>query len=140
MELSGRAAAFFESYVAAFETLDAGAIVEHFAFPLHMTSDGDEVGLTAMSDAETWRGEISRLVGFYRDFGVASAKMQSGRSIELSPRVEHALIHWQLTDEAGKDLYDFHAVYTLVESDGGVKIAAIAHDELPRAVAFASGG
>lgn len=139
MELSDRAAAFFRSYVAAFETMEPDEIVSHFAFPLHMTSDGEEVDLTTVPDAETWRGDIGRLVGFYRDIGAASARIVSGRSVELSPRVEHAAIHWQLHDGKGTDLYDFHAVYTLVESDG-TKIAALAHDELPRALAFASKG
>ena len=139
MDLSDRAAAFFRSYIASFETLEPDEIVQHFAFPLHMTSDGDPVDLTSIPDAATWKGDIGRLVGFYRDIGAASARMLSGRSIELSPRVEHAAIHWQIHDGKGTDLYDFHAVYTLVEADG-TKIAALSHDELPRALAFATKG
>lgn len=140
MSLSSRAAAFFESYLAAFETMDPDAIADHFAFPFHMTSDGDEVGLTSIADAATWRAEIGKLVGFYGDLGVATGRILAGESIELSPRVEHASIHWQLVDANGGDLYDFHAVYTLVESEGRTKIAALAHDELPRALAFATRG
>ena len=138
MGLSARAEAFFDSYVAAFERMDAGAIAGHFAFPFHMTSDGDEVGLTAVPDAATWQGEIERLVGFYRDMGVASARMLEASSWELSPRVEHASIHWKLQDSPGNDLYDFHAVYTLAEVDGATRVVALAHDELPRALAFAA--
>lgn len=139
MDLSDRAASFFEAYVTAFETMDAAEIVRHFAFPLHMTSDGDDVELASIPDADTWRGEIGRLVGFYRDIGAASARIVAGRSVELSPRVEHAAVHWQLEDARGDDLYDFHAVYTLVDSNGATRIAALAHDELPRALGFAAG-
>lgn len=140
MELSERAAVFFESYVASFETLEPDAIVAHFAFPLHLTGDGDAVELKTVPDAAAWRDEIGRLVGFYRDMGVASARILEGRSIELSPRVEHAALHWQLESAEGKDLYDFHAVYTLIDGGGETKVAALAHDELPRALAFVSGG
>lgn len=140
MELSERATAFFESYLAAFETLDPAAIAGHFGFPLHMTSDGDEVGLSSVPDEETWRGEIERLVGFYRDVGVVSARMITAHSVELSPRVEHAVVHWQLHDAAGADLYDFHAVYTLADAGGATKVVALAHDELPRALAYATRG
>lgn len=138
MELSDRAAAFFASYVAAFEAMDPEEIAHHFAFPLHMTSDADDVALASIPDEVTWRVEIGRLVGFYRDAGVASARMLAARSVELSARVEHAAIHWQLEDADGADLYDFHAVYTLVEAGGATKIGALAHDELPRALAFAT--
>lgn len=138
MELSPRAAAFFDSYRATFERMDPDAIVGHFAFPFHMTSDADEVGLTAVADAATWRGEIGRLVSFYRDLGVASARILAASSTELSPRVEHASLHWQLHDRDGTDLYDFHAVYTLAEVGGSTRIVALAHDELPRALAFAA--
>lgn len=138
MSLSQRAAAFFDSYVATFETLDPAAIAEHFAFPLHMASDGDEVALTTVPDIEAWRDEISRLVSFYRDMRVATARMLESSSTELSPRVEHAFVHWQLQDASGGDLYDFHAVYTLVDAGGATRVAALAHDELPRALEFAT--
>ena len=140
MGLSDRATAFFDSYVKAFEAMDPEAIGGHFAFPFHLTSDGDEVNLTSVPDDETWRGELGRLLSFYRDIGTASARMLSASSIELSPRVEHAAIHWQLVDAAGGDLYDFNAVYTLADAGGAARIVALAHDELPRALAFASRG
>lgn len=138
MSLSQRATAFFDSYLTAFEALDPGAIAEHFTFPLHLTGDGDDVDVKSVPDAETWRGELGGLVSFYRDMGVVSARMLESSSTELSPHVEHAFVHWQLRDAGGGDLYDFHAVYTLVEVAGATKVAAIAHDELPRALAFAT--
>lgn len=140
MGLSDRAAAFFDSYLKAFEAFEPDAIAGHFAYPFHMTSDGDEVGLTAIPDEAAWSAEIGRLVSFYRDVGVASARMLDASSTELSPRVEQAAIHWQLHDSSGADLYDFHGVYTLAEVAGATRIVALAHDELPRALAFATRG
>lgn len=140
MGLSPRAETFFDSYLDAFGRMDPAAVAGHFAFPLHMTSDGDEVGLTSVPDEATWRDEIARLVSFYGDIGVVTARMLAADSVELSPRVEHAVIHWQLEDAAGGDLYDFHAVYTLADAGGETRIVALAHDELPRALGFVARG
>lgn len=136
MELSARASAFFDSYLRAFETLDPGAIAGHFAFPFHMTSDGDPPDLTAVADAAAWEEQISRLVGFYRDIGVVSARVLEATGTALSPRVEQAAVHWELHDASGSRLYDFHAVYTLTEVEGSFRIAALAHDELVRVGEF----
>lgn len=136
MSLSARAAAFFESYVAAFERLDPDAISANFGFPFHMTSDGDPPDLRAVPDAATWRDQIAQLTGFYADVGVASARILEGSSTVVSPRVEQAAIHWMLHDVSGADLYDFHAVYTLAEVDGSLRIVALAHDELVRVGEF----
>lgn len=136
MALSDRAAAFFDSYVAAFERFDAAAIAAHFAFPCHMTSEtGAEPDLRSIPDEEGWRADIEGLVGFYRSAGVATARMLEASSTPVSGAVEQAAIHWRLEDAAGAEVYDFHAVYTLVERDG-LRIAALAHDELPRVQAF----
>ena len=50
--------AFFASYRAAFEGADATAIVDHFAFPCHVTGEAREVTLTALAS----RGEGLRMV------------------------------------------------------------------------------
>jgi hypothetical protein len=39
--------------------------------------------------------------------------------------------HWALHREGGDSVYDFTAVYTLIRIDGRLRIASIAHDELP---------
>lgn len=136
MPLSDRASAFFDSYVHAFESFDPAAIAARFAFPFHMTSDGNPPDLTAVTDAAAWQAQITGLVGFYRDIGVVSARIVESSSVTLSPRVEQAALHWQLHDASGTDLYDFHAVYTLVESEGAWKISALAHDELVQVGVF----
>ncbi len=133
MALSERAAAFFDSYVESFERFDAAAIAGHFAFPCHMTSEtGGEPDLRSIPDEDGWRADIEGLVGFYRSARVATARMLEASSTPLSEAVEQATIHWMLEDGSGGNVYDFRAVYTLVERDGALRIGALAHDELPR--------
>jgi hypothetical protein len=133
---SERVVAFFESYRAAFERLDADAIADYFAYPSHMTSDAGEIELTPILARGEWRGQIEQLVGMYRAIGVSSARILRLTSTDLSPRVVQAMVHWALRDGLGADLYDFHALYTLVEIDGALQIGAIAHDEIPRSQEF----
>ena len=133
---SPRATEFLASYLSAFERLDPAEIAGRFAFPFHMTSDGDPPDLTAVPDAAAWEAQIAQLVGFYRDVGVVSARILEASATVLSPRVEQVAVHWELHDGSGGRLYDFHAVYTLTEVDGSFRIAALAHDELVRVGEF----
>lgn len=132
----GRAAAFFESYRGAFERLNGDEIAGHFAYPCHMTTDAGKIELTAILGRDEWRGQVERLVAMYREIGVGSARILQMTSTDLSPRVVQAAIHWRLCDGSGAGLYDFRALYTLVEVDGGLRIAALAHDEIPRVQEF----
>jgi hypothetical protein len=101
-----------------------------------MTSDAGEVELTAAPARDEWRDQIERLIDMYRAIGVRSARILQMTSTDLSPRVAQTMIHWALRDGSGGDLYDFHALYTLVEVEGELRIGAIAHDEVPRAQDF----
>ena len=120
------------SYRTAFERLDAPAIAEHFAYPSHITSDGDEIGLVAVAAKEAWIGTIEHLLGMYRSIGFGSARIRDASPTVLSPRLMQALVHWELHDGKGHLLYDFQAVYTLARIDETLRITAIAHNEMPR--------
>ncbi len=124
--------AFFESYRTAFERFDAPAVAGHFAFPSHVTSDTGEIVLSSIASSEEWSGKIERLLGMYRAIGVSSARVLDLAETRLSPRLSQVTVHWELHDGAGQLLYDFEAAYTLVEIDGALRIAAIAHNEIPR--------
>lgn len=123
---------FFDSYRAAFEALDPDAISGYFAYPCHVTSDGDSPSLTVAASRDEWRGQIAQLVALYRDLGVTSAVALSRSEAALSERVIQSSVHWSVRDAVGAELYDFHGLYTLVRDDEDFKIAAVAHDELPR--------
>jgi len=108
--------AFFESYRAAFERLDAPAIADHFAYPGHITSDTGEIVLVPITTKHEWIGQIERLLTMYRAVGFASARALKVDATELSPRLVQTLVHWAPYDDAARLLYEFEATYTLAGS------------------------
>ena len=134
-DLGGRDGRFFESYVAAFARFDAAAIGEHFAFPLHIASDLGEVVSTQVVAADEWPATVEALLTMYREIAVATARIRELVVTPVTPRLVQARVDWTLEDAAGEDLYDFRAIYTLVESDGSLRVGALAHDEIPRLLA-----
>jgi hypothetical protein len=52
--------------------------------------------------------------------------------VELSPRLTQASLTMEVHRRTGGMLYDFRAVYTLAETRAGWRIAAIAHNQIPR--------
>jgi hypothetical protein len=126
------AAAFFQSYAATFAHADAAAILDHFAFPSHITSEAQEVTLTPIASREEGARMVEQLLDMYRDVGVAAARVLELAVLEVSPRVLLALVHWSLDDAAGTSVYAFEAAYTLASFDGALRITAIAHNEVLR--------
>jgi hypothetical protein len=123
---------FFESYRRAFGALDASAIARHFAFPAHITADASEIAPTTLTDEQALLHQLGRLFAMYRAIDVASARVVGLAATELSPRLFQAIVHWALSDRAGRMLYDFEAAYTLARSGHVLRISAIAHNEIPR--------
>jgi hypothetical protein len=126
------AAAFFESYRAAFAHGDAAAILDHFAFPCHVTGEAREVTLTPVANPEEGRRMVGQLLDMYRDIGVAAARVLDLAVFEVSPRVLLALVHWSLDNAEGARVYAFEAAYTLARIDGAPRITAIALNEVLR--------
>ena len=125
--------AFFESYRSAFEKRDAASIALHFRFPLQVTGDAGQVTTVVGPGSEAWRPQLERLLGSYKQFGVATAEVLSSQTTRFSPRLALAAIKWRLVNDAGAPIYEFEATYTLAQSDDGLKIVAIAHNEQLRA-------
>jgi nitrate reductase assembly molybdenum cofactor insertion protein NarJ len=123
---------FFERYRTAFTQYDAAAIADLFAYPAHVTSDTGEVVLTPLPSPALWVEQLQRLLANYRAIGVAAARLSRLEVTDLSPRLCQAVVHWELTDERGRPLYDFQAAYTLAELGGALRISSIAHNEVPR--------
>ena len=126
------AAAFFESYRAAFADGDVAVILGHFAFPCHITSEAREVTLTPIASHEDGARMVGQLLAMYRDVGVTAARVLELDAIEVSPRLLVALVHWSLDDATGARVYAFEASYTLASFDDGLRITAIAHNEVLR--------
>src|SRR4051794_11673320 len=126
------AAAFFESYRTAFAYGDMAAILDHFAFPCHITSEAREVALTPIASREEGAGMVEHLLAMYREVGVKAARVLELTAIEVSPRLHVALVHWALDDAGGARLYAFEASYPLASFDDVLRITAIAHNEILR--------
>ncbi len=90
-----------------------------------------------------WREPIERRLEMYAIIRAATAHVNAVVSTAVSERLVVAGVTWRMDDRTGTPLYEFSAVYTLVHIDGGFRIAAIAHDEVPklrRAAAGVQGG
>lgn len=123
---------FFASYRAAFVASDVDVLLEHFAFPVQALSVLDDGVAISVSARDEWARLLGRLIDAYRALAVADAEPLELVVDEPMPEIASARVHWQLRREDRSTVYDFRAVYTLVRVDGRLRIAAIAHDELPR--------
>lgn len=126
---------FLDEYRQAFERFDVPAVAAFFAFPCHVTADAADVIIVSVATLDAWLPQIERIVGAYRVLGVASATIADLQVVAVTPRIAQATVNWALVDAHGRDVYDFHASYTLADLGAGPRITAIAHDETPRLVA-----
>jgi hypothetical protein len=138
-KISPKVTTFLESYKTAFERLDADAIADLFVYPLHIIGDDEQITPASIGSREEWTNQLRGLLRGYHAMGFSSANILDLSVIELSPRLFQAAVHWDLRDRAETSLYDFTAVYTLAEIGGNLRIAAIAHNELPRLRAHLNG-
>jgi len=120
-----------KKYRSAFSRGDLQALMDCFSFPLQVISaDGAEASVS-VAVGENWPDVLQRLLDAYQRLGVVDA-VPSELTID-QPMTSVALVraHWALNREDGNSVYHFTAVYTLIRIEGRLRIAAIAHDELP---------
>jgi hypothetical protein len=122
---------FLDAYRAGFEAFDVEAIVDLFSYPCQITSDAGGVTVTTVT-REAWVPQIDRLVAAYREIGVCTAEVLELHLIELTSLVAQVSVHWGLADGEGRSIYDFDASYTVADRGDGMRITAIAHNEMPR--------
>ena len=132
------AEAFFETYRAAFARYDVAALAELFTFPLQVVGDADEVIPISIASHDEWVSVLDGLFGAYRKLGVANGEPLELATTELTPRVASTRVRWRLQREDSSAIYDFTAVYTVAAVGGQWRVAAIAHDELPKLTAALS--
>lgn len=131
-ELAKDVNAFFQTYCAAFEALDVEAIADCVAYPSHIVSDGDEVGLIAIANRQECLRTMDRVVELHRQLGGPSGRIHDLSILELSPRLAQASLRMDVRDRASNHLYDFQASYSLARLSGAWRIAAISHNQIPR--------
>ncbi len=131
---------FLDAYRGAFETFDAPAIADLFAYPATVVGDAPG-GLTVarVVSREAWLPQIERLLEAYRAMGVRSAQARERCSMQLARGLAQVTLQWRLLDETGDTLYDFDASYTLVDQGQGLRIVAVAHNETTRLIALTRG-
>lgn len=123
---------FLSSYRAAFETFDADAIADLFAFPCHVTGGGAPVGVAIVPSRDAWRPQLERLLDAYRRLDVRTARVVAVETSELGPDLLQAVVRWELLDRKARRIYEFDASYTLADLGEGLRVTAIAHNESPR--------
>ncbi len=126
--------AFLKSYGRAFEAFDTDAILTHFLFPCHIVSDAEAVSLVPLANASEARVGVERVLALHRELGVQTGRILDLDVIELSPRMAGLVLRYEFSDAAGRSLYDFQGIYTLVKVDRRYRIAAISHNQIPRLV------
>lgn len=131
-ELADEVKQFFQAYCAAFEALDVEAIADCVAYPCHIVSDGDDVTLTAISNRRECLATMNRVVVLHRQLGAPSGRIEGLSILALSQRLAQASLRMDVLAGASHLLYDFQASYSLAKFEGSWRIAAIAHNQIPR--------
>ena len=123
---------FFDQYRATFARFERDALVELFVFPLQLVSATKASASVSVVNDEDWPALLDGLFEAYRALGVAGAEPLELTTLDVTPEVVCARVHWELQRTDGGKIYDFTAIYTLVDVGGSLRIAGIAHDELPK--------
>jgi predicted phosphodiesterase len=134
-DIEAGVARFFDTYRAAFEAYDTEAIVDHYLLPSYVASDATEVALLAMATREDCREGIERVLARHRELGVVTGRALDYRATELSPRLTVLDLSFEFRNAGNEPLYDFRGCYTLVRQGADWRIAAIAHNQIPRLLA-----
>jgi len=130
-ELTQAAQSFLERYRITFETLSAPSIAEHFAYPVHITGDdGGRVTLAVAESKDPWIQQLQGLLGLYRAIDVRRAEAVDIAFGHATASVVQARVRWALSSGANDPLYEFDASYTIARTADGLRVVAIAHDEL----------
>ena len=130
---------FVERYRTAFTQADLSALVDCFAFPLHVVSVMDGEALSSVAYVEDWLAVLERLLSAYKRLGVTDCVPRAVEISEPMDAVAVVGVHWALQRADLEPVYDFRAVYTLALSAGRLQIVALAHDELPKMQAALQG-
>jgi len=129
---------FFEEYRTTFARFDREALLPLFALPIHVASATDGDVNVMVAGADVWPGVIDGLFSAYRTLRVVDAELLELDAVPVSDQLWSARVRWRLVREDRSAVYEFTAVYTVIEAAGALRVAAIAHDELPKLTAAMS--
>jgi hypothetical protein len=101
---------FFDGYARAFTAQDAGAICDHYAFPVQILSE--DTGYV-FRDRIEMMADMTGFVAFYDKVDFAEARITKFEFQKLSPVFGQAHIGWTLIDKSGGQIIGFHTTYIL---------------------------
>ncbi len=117
--------AFFDSYRAAFDALDAHGVAAHFAVPSMLI---DEKAYTWASQDDVI-ADVQKLLTLYRNSGFVSATYEVANSLPQGEDAVTANVYWTIARRSGAP-WRFHTGYTLRRFDDQWKIVlCIAYEE-----------
>ncbi len=99
---------------------------------MQIVSIAEDRASASVSGKDDWPQVITGLLGAYERLGVVEVVPLELEVDEPMVAIAVVRVHWALQREDGDAVYDFTAVYTLARLDNGLRIVAIAHDELPK--------
>lgn len=117
---------FFQSYVAAYNALDAAAVARHIAAPSLLVEQATTVWST---DADVLVA-MERLVAFYRSKGFKSASFALDRLVSLGADDAVADVIWTI-ERKGSAPWQFRTCYNVHRSGGKWRIVVCTAYEEP---------
>lgn len=121
--------ALFEDYADAFSRRAIDRIQDLWSFPAFLCSGGRQVAF----DSDAFRANTLKLCGFYDRQGVARAEKQVLELTRLTESTASVRTADTLRDTDGHVVAEWEHVYLLVETAGGIRIAAALPDNEVRA-------
>ena len=115
-DIASEAMDFLESYRAAFERFDTAAVADHFAYPSYIASDADDIAILPIASRQDCFDTIEEVMEMHRRLGTPSGLICDLSVAEFSPRLIQASLRMQVSDGAGRALYDFKGIYTLAKT------------------------
>lgn len=126
-----RITAFIDSYRTTFARLERDPLLDLFAFPLQVVSVLDSGPTVASFDRSQWPALLDGLLGAYRTLAISEARPLDLQVLELDGAAS-VRVNWDLRRDDASSVYEFTALYTVIDIEGALRIAAVTHDELPK--------
>ena len=130
---------FFQRYRTVFSSFDRDALIDLYTYPVHVVSATDDAPMVMAFTRDEWAGVLDGLLNAYRKIGIVDGDPQNLDCKEIASDAATVRLRWHLTREDGSHVYDIAAGYTLAKLDGDWRVAALAHDELPKLTAALGG-
>ena len=123
---------FFDSYRAAFNRLDGGAIADCWHVPsgiTHAANTGHDAALTWWPDDAAILNNMNTLCDLYRGIGYDHADYAMENFVPMGERHAFALLHWTIKRPDGNVLQAFRTGYNLMRTERGPKVILVTQFE-----------